>query len=107
VTHRIHRHAAVRRDIVDLADWIARDSHEIAFRFIEQAEATIASLAEMPGKGGPKHLRHRALKNVRTCAVKEFPKHLILYEIRGGDVFVFAVVHGARRYSQLLRDRAK
>ena len=27
-----------------------------------------------------------------------FPNHLILYEFRGDEVFVLAVVHGARRY---------
>jgi len=105
VNYPVNRHSAVDRDIIALAGWIAQDNREAAFRFVEAAEETILSLGEMPGKGSPKHLRSRRLKNVRSWAVSGFPKHLIFYEFRESEVYVLAVLHGARNYSPLLQKR--
>lgn len=106
MTHPVRRHVEVENDILDLAAWIARDSREIAFRFLDAVERTITSLRWMPARGSLKSLRNPRLRNVRSCAVGGFPNHIVLYEIRGNDVFVLAVVHGARRYGRLLRQRA-
>jgi plasmid stabilization system protein ParE len=106
VTYRVRRHIDVERDILDLAMWIARDSRDAAIRFFDAVETGITSLRSMPGKGSPKHLRGR-LSDVRSWAVGGFPNHLILYDIRGSDVFVLAVIHGARNYVRLLRGRAR
>ena len=105
--HRIRRHVDVEGDILDLGARIARDSRESAYRFFEAVENSITSLRSMPGRGSPKRLRDRRLAGVKSLAVGGFPNHLILYEMRGSDVYVLAVVHGARRYSQLLRDRKR
>jgi plasmid stabilization system protein ParE len=107
VIHRVRRHLDVESDILTLAIWIARDSREVAFRFFDAAEATITSLRSFPGRGSPKHLRNRRLSKVRSLAIKGFPNHLILYEERERDVYVLAVVHGASRYTKLLRQRVK
>lgn len=103
--YRVRRHAYVERDILDLAEWIARDSQSTAFRFLDAVERSIVSLRSMPGKGSLKRLRAPRLANVRSWAVSGFPNHLILYDIRGTDVSVLAIVHGARRYARLLRGR--
>ena len=105
MTHRIRRHVEVERDILDLVAWIARDSRETAYRFFEAVEDSITSLRSMPGRGGRKQLRARSLAGVMSWAVGGFPNHLILYEMRGSDVYVLAVVHGARQYRRLLRER--
>lgn len=76
-------------------------------RFLTAVEEAITSLRSMPGRGSPKQLGNRRLANVRSWAVKGFPNHLVLYELRGSDVLVLAVVHGARRYERILRVRAK
>jgi toxin ParE1/3/4 len=107
VIHRVRRHVAVEQDILDLAAWIARDNRDAAYRFLDSVEASILSLRSMPGKGSRKQLRDRRLAGIRSWAVRGFPKHLILYEMRGSDVFVLAVIHGARRYKRLLKERAE
>ena len=61
----------------------------------------------MPERGSPKRLRDQALSGVRSWKVRGFPNHLILYEMRGDDVYVLAIVHGARRYRRVLRERSK
>jgi plasmid stabilization system protein ParE len=103
----IRRHRDVEQDILDLATWIARDSRETAFRFFDAVEDTIAGLRRMPGKGSPKQFRDRRLANVRTWAVRGFPNHLIVYEVRAGEVYVFAIVHGHRNYLRTLKQRGK
>ena len=105
--YRVRRHVDVERDILDLAAWIARDSRRAADRFFDSVESSITSLRTLPARGSMKVLRHPRLAGIRSLAVGGFPKHLILYEIRGTDVYVLAVVHGARRYERLLRGRTK
>jgi plasmid stabilization system protein ParE len=50
-TPTIRRHPHVFIDIIDIADYIARDSLDAALRFPDQVDATLRGLAEMPGKG--------------------------------------------------------
>jgi plasmid stabilization system protein ParE len=78
----------------------------MAFRFLEAVESTLASLRSMPTKGSPKNLRSATLRNVRSWAVRGFPNHLIFYDVRPDHVFVYAVVHGSRRYAQVLKERS-
>lgn len=105
MVYRIRRHVEVEQYILELALWIAKDSREVATRFFEAVEEAVFSLRTIPGRGSPKELQSPRLANVRSWAVRGFPNHLILYEIRGEDVFVLAIVHGAREYSGLLRGR--
>jgi toxin ParE1/3/4 len=100
----VRRHPDVEGDILDLATWIARDSRESAFRFLDAVEQTISSLRRMPRKGSLKQFR-APLDGVRTWAVRGFPNHLIVYEARPTTVYVFAIVHGSRNYQRTLRQR--
>jgi len=107
VSTKVSRHVEVENDILDLAAWIGHDSHLAAHRFLDAVEDTISGLSFMPGKGSPKKLRDRQLGNARSWAVRGFPNHLILYELRAKGVYVLAIVQGSRRYVGLLRDRIK
>jgi hypothetical protein len=60
----------------------------------------------MPNKGSPKNLRAIALRKVRSWAVRGFPNHLIFYDVRTDHVFVYAIVHGSKRYARLLKERS-
>lgn len=105
--HRLRRHVDVESDILDLAAWIARDSRDAAFRFLDAVETSILSLRWMPARGSLKRYSSARLRAVRSLSVAGFPNHLILYEIEGAEVRVLAVVHGARDYGALLRDRSR
>jgi toxin ParE1/3/4 len=106
VTVRVRRHPQVEQDIIDIAAWIARDSREVAWRFFDAAEETLTSLGHMPSKGSPKSFRDKRLVGIRTWRVNGFSKYLVFYQVRSDHVFVFAVLHGARRYRDILRARA-
>jgi toxin ParE1/3/4 len=103
---KVRRHLQVENDILDLASYIARESQTAGYRFLDAVEETVSGLAYMPGKGSPKRLRGRGLSGIRSWAVRGFPNHLILYDLRPDGVYVLAIVQGSRRYSAMLRRRA-
>jgi len=102
---KVRRHVDVEKDIIDIAAWIARTSRDAAYRFLENVEDSILGLRFLAGKGSPKHLRGAGLAGVGSWAVRGFPNHLILYDIRPDGVYVLAVVRGSRKYTEILRGR--
>ncbi len=89
-------------DLDELAAWIQRDSPKAALRFLDQAEATFQSLAEMPGMGSPYQVRNHRLQGLRCFAVRGFPNHLIFFLPISGGIDVVRVLHGARDIPPLL-----
>jgi plasmid stabilization system protein ParE len=103
----VRRHPNVADDIAEVATFIARDNFDAAYRFGPATEKTIRGLAEMPGKGSPKHFPHPRLAGVRSWSVNGFPNHLILYRQEAdGAIFILAVTHGARHLPGFLLGRA-
>ncbi|MEX2173343.1 MAG: type II toxin-antitoxin system RelE/ParE family toxin [Pirellulaceae bacterium] len=83
-------------DLDELAAWIQRDSPQAALRFLNEAETTFQSLADMPGSGSLYAVRNLRLAGLRCSTVRGFPNHLIFYlPIRNG-IDVVRVLHGAR-----------
>jgi plasmid stabilization system protein ParE len=107
VSKPVTRHPAVEDDIFDIAHWISRDSKEAAMRFFVAVEETVEGLRLFPGKGSSKTFRAKALAGVRTWFVRGFPNHLIFYTLRPHEIYVIAILHGARNAAKILRQRAK
>lgn len=93
-------------DLEEIVDYLRRDNPAVAIRFAESAEATFEKLAEFPGVGSPKDFRSAKLKGIRSWPVSGFPNHLIFYRAAAEAIEVLAVLHGARRISRVLHDRA-
>lgn len=104
---RVRRHDDVERDLIAIAKWIARDSRDAALRFLGAAEDTLRGLRRMPERGSLKDWRGKRFAGIRTWAVRGFPNHLLVYEVRADAVYVFAVVHGSQAYQRLVRKRLK
>ena len=102
---RVRRHDDVESDLISIAKWIARDSREAAVRFLVAAEDTLRGLRNLPQRGSLKDWRGERFAGVRTCAIRGFPNHLVVYEVRPDAVYVFAIVHGSRSYQRLVRKR--
>lgn len=103
--HKVRRHVSVEQDLLDLASWIARDSEEAAYRFLDAAEKALYSLRVMPLRGSLKQFHNRKLAGVRICGIAGFPNHIVIYQMRSDDVFVLAIVHGARLFARVLKER--
>ena len=83
----IRRHRLVLQDIVDIAEYIARDSVDAALRFLDSTEATVGGLLDMPGKGALCEFEEAHLAGIRFWAVDGFPNHLIFYRPTTGSTY--------------------
>jgi toxin ParE1/3/4 len=91
-----------RRDIRDIADYIAADNLEASDRFIDAVRQTFDLLATMPSMGSARRFRREGLKGLRLWRVPHFDKYLIVYRHARSGVEVLRVLHGARSIERLL-----
>src|SRR4030095_16552724 len=95
--------AQVYLDLDEIAAYIPKDNPAAAIRFLDAAEATFQSLAEMPGIGSSYAVRNARLSALRCFPVKGFPKHLIFYQPVGNAIEIVRLLHGARNIGTILR----
>jgi len=102
MTSRFVVRPKARRDIRDIADYIAADSLEASDRFIDEVYRTFELLAKMPHMGSARRFRREALKGLRLWRVPQFAKYIIVYRPAPSGVEVSRVLHGARNVERLL-----
>jgi plasmid stabilization system protein ParE len=56
---RVHRILQAWRDLEEIADYLAKDNLEAAFRFYDATEAAFNHLARMPNMGATRTFRNR------------------------------------------------
>lgn len=94
---------AARRDLIDHYAYLAENASEaIAERFMTQAEASFAMLAQHPAIGAPLTLRHADLQRLRKWSVQDFENILIFYRPGDDGVAIIRVLHAARDWWELL-----
>ena len=77
-------------DLDNIAAFIAADAPAVAIQVLNAIRAAAIRLAEFPGLGRPGRL-----PGTREFPVTSLP-YLIVYEVLGQTLTVFAVLHGAR-----------
>lgn len=79
------------RDLERIADYIAEDSAGYAAAFVRRVRDRARSLEEMAERG-------RAVPELEEPAVRELivGSYRLIYEIKGADVHILALIHGAR-----------
>lgn len=85
-----------RRDLIELADYIARDSLDTAERFLNAAEAAFHLLAGMPEMGALCEFRDPEAVGVRMWSIRGFENYVVFYRPLQDGVDVVRVIHGAR-----------
>jgi toxin ParE1/3/4 len=99
---RVDIRPQVYLDLDEIAAWIQRDSPNAAMRFLDSAEVTFQSLAELPGMGGRFGLSNPRLQELRCFPVKGFANYLIFYLPHSEGIDVIRVIHGARDLPTIL-----
>lgn len=102
--NRIERTPQVRRDLVDLADYIAKDSFDAALRFLNAAEATFEFLARNRGVGQICEFVGTRLADIRVWPVDGFRNHLVFFRPTDSGIHVVRVLHGSRDIDSLFMD---
>ena len=92
----ITRLPEVRRDLVEIADYISGDSFDAAERFLTAAEQTFQFLAINHEAGQLCQFADPACVGMRTWPVDGFRNHLIFYRATEEGVEIARVLDGAR-----------
>jgi toxin ParE1/3/4 len=88
--------------IIDIAEYIGRDSLNAAERFMDSTEESFKQIEAMPGMGHIYQTADKRLSGIRVWSVKGFPNHLIFYRpLPDGDE-ILHVLHGARDLNAVL-----
>lgn len=80
-----------RLDVLDIADYVARDNLMMALRIINEIESAFAFLGENPTAG---HFREDILS--RRFRVWSVYSYLVVYRWEMKPIEIIAVIHGAR-----------
>ena len=105
--NRVEKRPHAIRDLADIAVYLADESgsDELAFRFLDAAEASFDSLAAMSEMGTARTYNNPALVGVRMWRVAGFPNHLISYRPLESGVEVIRVLHANRDIESLFGGR--
>jgi len=105
--NRVEKRPQATRDLADIAVYLAEESgsDEVAFRFLDAAEASFESLAVTPEMGSVRRYNDPALVDVRMWRVAAFPNHLIFYRPIERGIEVIRVLHAKRDIESLFGGR--
>lgn len=96
---RLRRTAAAERDLLEIWDYIARDNVAAADRMLERFQSRFTLLLKFPEMGESQE-QYRAKLRVIVEG-----NYLIFYEPGTDEVLIYRVLHGARRWEDLLADK--
>ncbi len=103
MTGRIIVRSSAHRDVVSQAEYFGEKANEeLAYRFLEAAEAAYRLLLKHPALGKPSRIRSLRLAGVRELPMRDFEKHIIFYRPVQDGIEVIRVLHGARDLEALL-----
>jgi toxin ParE1/3/4 len=103
MTRSVSRRPRATRDLDETASFIAQDSPDAAFRFLEAAERAFGQLAGTPGLGGVWETDDPRLAGLRVWPIPGFEKYLVFYRPADDGIEVIRVLHGSRDIDSLLR----
>lgn len=89
-------------DLIEIADFIARDDLDVAERFFDSFDETIEILAQTPEIGSRKEMT--GYNNLRMWFVKGFEKCLIFYTESADELVIVRIVHSSRDYNRIFED---
>ena len=93
--------ALAQADIHDVVSYLDEQSYDLGDRFFDQVNRTLERLSEMPELGTVTQWEDRRSKSIRIWPVKDFPNHLIFYQIEAVELVVLRVLHGSTNYETL------
>ena len=92
----IRKRARAYMDLDEQAEYLGRTSPQTALRFLDAFDATILSLAAMPGLGSPLELDHPDLQGLHAWPIAGFKNHFIIFRRHSDSIEILRVLHGAR-----------
>ena len=97
----VFRRPRARADLLEIAEYIARDNLPASSRFLDVAEACFRTLARFPEMGALAHFDSPHLLGLRRSRIKGFENYLVFYRPTESGVEIIRVLHGARDIESL------
>jgi len=95
---RVQTTSLARKDIIESAEFIARENIDTAVRFFDAVELTLEMIKTTPAIGRKKNIG--AEHNLRMWFVKGFPKHLVFYTANKSEIRIVRIIHSSRDYAK-------
>jgi toxin ParE1/3/4 len=92
----IVRSPQAKRDVLNIAYYLAETSLDKSDEFLRAIEETYRFLAETPGAGTLRDYDNPQLAGMRMWPVPGFRKYLIFYRTVGQRIKIIHVLHGAQ-----------
>ncbi|MBI4371524.1 MAG: type II toxin-antitoxin system RelE/ParE family toxin [Elusimicrobia bacterium] len=86
-------------DLVQIYDYIRRDSPAHAADWLDALDKTLSRLADFPHSGAVPRDQRLTSRSYRVVIIGEY---LAFYRLQGRRIEIHRVLHGRRRYSFLL-----
>lgn len=99
---RANKRPLAEIDIFETADYIAQDNLDAGIRFLVAVEETIEKLKSSPKKGTLGKVRGQ--EYLRMWFVLGFPKSLIFYFVKEGEIEIVRVIHSSRDYRRVFEE---
>jgi toxin ParE1/3/4 len=93
-----------RRDIDDIAEYIAVDNLDAAIHFCVAVEDALDKLVQLPGMGRLREFDNPALVAVRSWPIKGFANYLVFYRPLENGIEVLRIIHGSRDIEAIFMD---
>ena len=104
---RVDKRPQAIRDLADIAVFLAQESgsDDLAFRFLDAAEASFEQLTTTPEMGVARKYRDPELEGIRMWHIAGFESYLIFYCPTESGVEIIRVIHGKRDIGDLFGGR--
>jgi toxin ParE1/3/4 len=100
---RIIKKPQAEQDLLNHFIYMGRDNETAGVRFLEEAEAAFAKIAEAPNAAPVWESDEPRLENICHKSVyRRFRNYLIFYRFRGDIIKVLTIIHGARDLPNIL-----
>lgn len=92
----VYKQDQAKEDLAGIVDYYAAIRLDLALRFLDAVEATLAGLLEMPGKGSKCEYSNPRYAGMRLYTVNGFEKYVLYYRPLPDGIELIRVLHGAR-----------
>jgi len=88
----------------EAVEHLGADDPDVALRFIDRVEATIAFLERMPGIGDAAPFADPRYAGVRRTTVRKFRKYVVYCREQADGIELLRLLHGSRDFRAIFGD---
>ena len=101
----VNKRPIAKRDLIRIGRYLReKESQDLASRFLQAAEESLAILARNPLMGSDRPTLIRGFPELQMFPISGFEKYLVFYQVTGNGIDVIRILHGSRDIGKVFRD---